>query len=264
MESGCSRSDSAPATGHGGRQGTQEERDQLRVERRHRRRLDRARLQPRRHARFRRRRRRGLPVARRPAGWRSSRCCCVATAYLYMNRADPDCGTTFAWVDQGDGPAGRLDRRLGDHRRRHHRDGEPGADRGPLHVPALRLGAADSTFAVTAVGVAWIAIMTCDLLRSASSSPRARSVPARRRGHHARAVRGGRAVQGLRGQRRHTSVDPSLALVLPVRDRLHRALIAGVLLAGVHLLGLGQRGDRKRGDRGLDRGAGQVGGRRRP
>lgn len=29
---------------------------------------------------------------------------CIASAYYYMNRADPDCGTTFAWVTRGLGP----------------------------------------------------------------------------------------------------------------------------------------------------------------
>ena len=28
----------------------------------------------------------------------------IAMAYLYMNRADPDCGTTFAWVTNAMGP----------------------------------------------------------------------------------------------------------------------------------------------------------------
>jgi amino acid transporter len=28
----------------------------------------------------------------------------IATAYYYMNRADPDCGTTFTWVTRGLGP----------------------------------------------------------------------------------------------------------------------------------------------------------------
>ena len=65
---------------------------------------------------------------------------CIASAYLYMNRTDPDCGTTFAWVSQGDGPVGGLARRLGDHRRRRRRDGEPRADRGPVLVHAVRLG----------------------------------------------------------------------------------------------------------------------------
>lgn len=29
---------------------------------------------------------------------------CIASAYLYMNRVDPDCGTTFAWVSRAMGP----------------------------------------------------------------------------------------------------------------------------------------------------------------
>ena len=29
----------------------------------------------------------------------------IASAYYYMNRADPDCGTTFAWVTRAHGPA---------------------------------------------------------------------------------------------------------------------------------------------------------------
>jgi amino acid transporter len=29
---------------------------------------------------------------------------CIALAYNYMNRADPDCGTTFSWVTRAMGP----------------------------------------------------------------------------------------------------------------------------------------------------------------
>jgi amino acid transporter len=29
---------------------------------------------------------------------------CTAYAYNYMNRADPDCGTSFAWVTRAMGP----------------------------------------------------------------------------------------------------------------------------------------------------------------
>jgi amino acid transporter len=29
---------------------------------------------------------------------------CIATAYFYLNRADPDCGTTFAWATRSMGP----------------------------------------------------------------------------------------------------------------------------------------------------------------
>src|SRR3954465_5406838 len=86
---------------------------------------------------------------------------CIAFGYRYMNRADPDCGTTFAWVTRGMGPhLGWLS--------------------GWAIVAAdiivmaslaqiagiytfLLLGwqsAADTMWAVTIVGVVWIAVMT--------------------------------------------------------------------------------------------------------
>jgi amino acid transporter len=85
----------------------------------------------------------------------------IASAYYYMNRADPDCGTTFTWVTKAMGPwlgwmggwaivvadiivmanlaqiAGLYSFLLFDWQT-----------------------AADSTAAVTAVGVVWIALMT--------------------------------------------------------------------------------------------------------
>ena len=63
----------------------------------------------------------------------------IALAYNYMNRADPDCGTTFTWVTRAMGPSAGLAGRLGDHRGRRDRDGEPLADRRHLHLPAVRL-----------------------------------------------------------------------------------------------------------------------------
>ncbi len=30
---------------------------------------------------------------------------CIAYAYRYMNKADPDCGTTFSWATRGLGPS---------------------------------------------------------------------------------------------------------------------------------------------------------------
>jgi amino acid transporter len=86
---------------------------------------------------------------------------CIASAYLYMNRTDPDCGTTFAWVTKAMGPwAGWLGgwsiivadvivmANL--------------AQIAGLYSFAL-VGweaAAGSTAAVTAVGVLWIVVMT--------------------------------------------------------------------------------------------------------
>jgi amino acid transporter len=85
----------------------------------------------------------------------------IAAAYYYMNRADPDCGTTFSWVTKAMGP--KL--------------GWLGgwaiivADIIVMANLAQIAGlysfllvdwqtAADSVVAVTAVGVVWIAIMT--------------------------------------------------------------------------------------------------------
>ena len=64
----------------------------------------------------------------------------VAAGYYYMNKADPDCGTSFSWVTKAMGPqlgwiagwtivVADVDR-----------DGEPGPDRRPLHIPPVRLG----------------------------------------------------------------------------------------------------------------------------
>ena len=85
----------------------------------------------------------------------------IASAYYYMNRADPDCGTTFAWVTKAMGPwAGWM--------------GGWAIIVADVIVMANLAqiaglysfllvgweGAAESTLAVTAVGVVWIAIMT--------------------------------------------------------------------------------------------------------
>ena len=85
----------------------------------------------------------------------------IATAYYYMNRADPDCGTTFSWVTRAMGPsAGWL--------------GGWAIIVADIVVMAnlaqiaglysfLLFGwdsAAASTTAVTLVGVAWIIVMT--------------------------------------------------------------------------------------------------------
>ena len=85
----------------------------------------------------------------------------IAASYYYMNRADPDCGTTFSWVTRAMGPW----------------TGWIGgwaiivADIIVMANLAQIAGlygfllfdwqsAADSTFAVTLVGVMWIAVMT--------------------------------------------------------------------------------------------------------
>ena len=85
----------------------------------------------------------------------------IAASYYYMNRADPDCGTTFSWVTRAMGPwAGWI--------------GGWAIVVADIIVMANLAqiaglygfllfdwqSAAESTFAVTLVGVMWIAVMT--------------------------------------------------------------------------------------------------------
>ncbi len=97
----------------------------------------------------------------------------IAASYFYMNRADPDCGTTFTWVTKAMGP----------------RMGWIGgwaiivadvivmanlAQIAGLYTYEL-VGwnaAAESTWAVTALGVAWILLMTWIVGRSVELSAR--------------------------------------------------------------------------------------------
>ncbi|HWF26051.1 MAG TPA: APC family permease [Solirubrobacteraceae bacterium] len=83
----------------------------------------------------------------------------IAIAYYYMNRADPDCGTTFTWMTRAMGPW------LG------WQGGWAIVVADVLVMPSLASVAGTYTFAlfgnsspsnfdVTAVGIAWIAIMT--------------------------------------------------------------------------------------------------------
>ncbi len=91
----------------------------------------------------------------------------VATSYYYLNRVDPDCGTTFSWATKAFGPwVGWLGgwaiivadiivmANLAD-------------ITAPLHVPALRASTKRPTTAteVMLIGVVWIAVMTYALLR---------------------------------------------------------------------------------------------------
>jgi amino acid transporter len=84
---------------------------------------------------------------------------CIAAAYYYMNRADPDCGTTFSWMTRAMGPW------LG------WQGGWAIVVADVLVMPSLASVAGNYTFQlfgsssatnfeVTAVGIAWIIIMT--------------------------------------------------------------------------------------------------------
>ena len=95
----------------------------------------------------------------------------IAASYYYMNRADPDCGTTFTWVTKALGP----------------RSGWLGgwaiivadiivmanlAQIAGLYTYYLFGWDDPSTLAVTALGVFWIALMTAIVARSIELSAR--------------------------------------------------------------------------------------------
>jgi amino acid transporter len=84
---------------------------------------------------------------------------CIAAAYYYMNRADPDCGTTFAWMTRAMGPWFGW------------QGGWAIVVADVLVMPSLASVAGNysfqlfgnthpSTLDVTIVGIAWIVIMT--------------------------------------------------------------------------------------------------------
>jgi amino acid transporter len=156
----------------------------------------------------------------------------IASAYYYMNRADPDCGTTFSWVTRAMGPrAGWL--------------GGWAIIVADIIVMAnlaqiaglysfLLVGwqsAADSTTAVTLVGVVWIAIMTAICVIGIELSARTQV-----------GLLGAEiitlvifAVVALvavaTGNAGDNAVDPSLSWINPLEIDNFSAMVSGVLIA---------------------------------
>jgi amino acid transporter len=156
----------------------------------------------------------------------------IASAYYYMNRADPDCGTTFSWVTRAMGPrAGWL--------------GGWAIIVADVIVMAnlaqiaglysfLLVGwqsAADSTVAVTAVGVVWIAVMTAICVIGIELSARTQV-----------GLLGAEiitlvlfAVVALvavaTGNAGDNAVDPSLSWINPLEIDSVSAMVSGVLIA---------------------------------
>ena len=179
------------------RQGPEVGGARIHLERRHRRRLDRAGLQPGREP--------------RPGDVSSSACrppaimllafvpmLFIASSYYYLNRADPDCGTTFSWVTRAMGPhLGWM--------------GGWGIIAADVIVMAnlaqiagqytfYLFGAdslANSKWWSLALGVAVDRGHDLDLLRRHRGIGQDAVVPARRRGGHPRHLRRGGAAQGV-------------------------------------------------------------------
>src|SRR3954462_6793724 len=156
----------------------------------------------------------------------------IASAYYYMNRADPDCGTTFAWVTRAMGPyLGWL--------------GGWAIVVADVIVMAnlaqiaglysfLLVGwqsAADSTVAVTAVGIVWIAVMTtiCVIGIELSARTQVGLLGAEIVTLVVFAVVALVAV--ATGNAGDNAVDPSLSWINPFEIDSFSAMVSGVLIA---------------------------------
>jgi len=156
----------------------------------------------------------------------------IASAYYYMNRADPDCGTTFSWVTRAMGPSwGWL--------------GGWAIVVADVIVMAnlaqiaglysfLLFGwdsAAASTAAVTAVGVVWIAVMTaiCVIGIELSARTQVGLLGAEILTLALFAVVA--LVKVATGDAGPDSVDPSLSWINPFEINSFDALVEGVLIA---------------------------------
>src|SRR3954470_7101323 len=156
----------------------------------------------------------------------------IAAAYYYMNRADPDCGTTFAWVTKAMGPwAGWL--------------GGWAIVVADIIVMANLAqiagkytfllfdwdSAANSTAAVTAVGVAWIVVMTAICYIGIELSARTQVVLL----SFEIVTLGIFAVVALvkvaSGDAAGTAVDPSFSWINPFEIDSFSALTSGILIA---------------------------------
>ena len=146
-------------------------------------------------------------------------------------------------------PPGRLDGRLGHHRRRRHRDGQPRPDSGLLLVhlrrrTGLEFGVRTGQQHDMVDGGRRHLDHRDDLHllpgHRGVGPPAVRT--ARHRNGHSSCLRRGRAVQGLHQYRRDV-LDQALAgLVLAGRVGLHHGDRPGPTHRPLHLLGLGYRG----------------------
>ena len=151
---------------------------------------------------------------------------------------------------------GGLARRLGHHRRRRDRDGEPRGHRRPVHVPALRCRQLRGQ---QVLGDAARGDLDrrhdVDLLRRNRGLGEDAVVPPRCRDHRALPLRCRRTRQGLRGPAgRLRSAQPELAQ--PLRHPLDERADGRTARGDLHLLGLGQPrvGERGDGRQGADTG----------
>ena len=156
----------------------------------------------------------------------------IAAAYYYLNRADPDCGTTFSWVGKAMGPwAGWI--------------GGWAIIVADIIVMANLAqiagkytfllfdwdSAANSTAAVTALGVAWIVVMTAICYIGIELSARTQVVLLSFEIVTLALFAVVALVKVAAGTAAATSVDPSISWLNPFAVGSFSALTSGVLIA---------------------------------
>ena len=187
----------------------------------------------------------------------------TAIGYQELNKADPDCGTTFTWATRAFGPKTGW---LGGW-------GIIAAD--ILVMASLAQVAGQYVFLlfnadgighdptsgwVLLVGVLWIVLMTYICYVGVELSARLQRVLLDRRADHPAGVLGRGPGQGRHRQRRvEASISVSLSWFNPIAHRHVLGLLPRPAADDLHLLGLGQRGVGQRGDRGPEPHAGPRG-----
>lgn len=155
----------------------------------------------------------------------------IAAAYYYMNRADPDCGTTFTWVTKAMGP------RMGWINGWAIIVADVIVMANLAQIAGLYTfqlvgwtAAAESTWAVTAVGVLWILIMTWIVARSIELSARTQNFLL---GAELLTLVAFAVVALFKVYTQHPpgSVEPALSWINPFAIDSFSAMVSGVLLA---------------------------------
>lgn len=155
----------------------------------------------------------------------------IAAAYYYMNRADPDCGTTFTWVTKAMGP------RMGWVNGWAIIVADVIVMANLAQIAGLYTfqligwqAAADSTWAVTAVGVGFILIMTWVVARSIELSATTQNFLL---GAELATLVAFAVVALVKVYVDHPagSIEPSLSWLNPFEISSFSAMISGVLLA---------------------------------
>ena len=176
----------------------------------------------------------------------------TAIGYSELNKADPDCGTTFTWATRAFGPKtgwiggwgiiaadvlvmASLAQVAGQYRF--------------LLFNADGIGGNPVDSRVLLVGVLWIVLMTWICYRGIELSARLQEVLLSIELIMLLVFAVVALVKVGTGNATDGSIHVSLELVQPVRHRLVLDFFRGLLLDDLHLLGLGQRSRRQRGDR---------------